>query len=449
MPKKAGEVNEDEFGLHRQPTASTTGTVLRGPSFMLSVQDAKRRQQERLRQKHAQKKKQEEGAGFASANTTTGDDAEDDEGFVIPAPSRGTSPRLSEESANPHQALSRVNSPQKDRASGGGDHAGGLRASDLVDLSREPTMLHSSTQMLPSPQPGKRYCVVLDLDETVVYGREGPLTARAHLKQFLRTLGELAEVVVWTAGERSYAKAIVREINTEGVIRHLVYRDEAWFNEDDYTKDLRKLGRDTDYVLIVENTPDCVRENPTHGIIVSDFEGTTTRRDETLLKLAELVEALVKSGKPVPEFLPTCRMLKRQVVVNEADTEIPIFYLSGRAKRAPKEDGAATSGDLPAAADAGGEEEPSEPAGEDAGADAGDEEGKVVKTNRDKRQREKSHETEAPTATKPPRREKTPSHPVVKSDPRATRAAPVARTPSRAPPTPSGRSGTRTPGGRR
>uniref|UniRef100_A0A7S1QTH8 Mitochondrial import inner membrane translocase subunit TIM50 n=2 Tax=Neobodo designis TaxID=312471 RepID=A0A7S1QTH8_NEODS len=398
MPKP--QVNEDEHGLHRQPTASPTGTVLRGGSFMISVQEAKRRHQERLRQKHA---------AAAAAGQAEGDDAATDaDGFAVPAPSsRGTSPRHSEDDRDTRPALSRVTSPHEDRKS---SKPSKLRASDLSELSREPTMLHSSTQLLPSPQPGKQYTVVLDLDETVVYGREGPLTARAHLKQFLRTLGELAEVVVWTAGERSYAKAIVREINTEGVIRHLVYRDDAWFDEEDYTKDLKKLGRDTDYVLIVENTPDCVRENPTHGIIVSDFEGAVTRRDETLLKLAELVEALVKSGKPVPEFLPTCRTLKRQVVVNEAGTEIPIFYLSGRAKRPNKE------------AKDGGEDDAE-------GTEAGAAEGKVVKTNRDKRPRA-GNSTEAPTPTRAPRseadkRQQTPKV-ATKSDPRATRAAPVA-----------------------
>ena len=87
-----------------------------------------------------------------------------------------------------------------------------------------------------------------------------------------------SENVVWTAGERSYAKAVVKEITTEKLIKHLVYRDDAWFNEKDYTKDLKRLGRDTNYVLFVENTPDCVRENPANGIIVPDHRRLGRRR---------------------------------------------------------------------------------------------------------------------------------------------------------------------------
>ncbi|KAG5466842.1 hypothetical protein LSCM1_01019 [Leishmania martiniquensis] len=138
---------------------------------------------------------------------------------------------------------------------------------------REPTMqLNGQKLIAPASDGTKRYTVVFDLDETVVYARDGPLYARAYLKDLFRFMKDDFEVIVWTAGERDYAKCILEEINEDHIIKHLVYRHAKWFREEDYTKDLRQLGRDLNYTLMIENTPDCVRANPQNGIIVEDFE---------------------------------------------------------------------------------------------------------------------------------------------------------------------------------
>ena len=201
-------------------------------------------------------------------------------------------------------------------------------SNEVSTLCREPTMLHNADRLVPSPVASKQYTVVLDLDETLVYARDGPLMARAHLKEFLRATNEHCEIVAWTAGDRLYAKAVLAEINVDGVIQHLIYRHKTWFNARDYTKDLKRLGRDMAYVLIIENTPDCVRNNPQNAVIVDDFEGDR-RSDSTLLHLAALMKALGESHQPVPEFLARCPLLRRQVVKYEK-REVPIFHLSRR-----------------------------------------------------------------------------------------------------------------------
>lgn len=255
-----------------------------------------------------------------------------------------------------------------------------VAAADNTKLRRrEPTMLRTGASLIaPLGDHGKRYTIVLDLDETVVYARDGPLYARAHLQSLLRVMDECCEVIVWTAGERKYAKAILQEINTDNIIKHLIYRHKAWFDPKDYTKDLCRLGRDLDYVLIIENTPDCVRVNPQNGIIVEDFEGvpvdsepvtptatptatsTSTAveaisgaptpvssstpptspkasaadkkktEDHTFVHLMQLVRELGQSGQPVPQFLANCRLLRRQVVKGSNGEDIPIFYLTSK-----------------------------------------------------------------------------------------------------------------------
>lgn len=141
---------------------------------------------------------------------------------------------------------------------------------------REPTMQRRGKKLVaPLSQDAReqrRYTLVLDLDETVVYARDGPLYARAYLRDLLSAIKNNFEVIVWTAGDRDYAKNVLAGINVGHVVDHLIYRHHKWFNAEDYTKDLSQLGRDLQYTIIIENTPDCVRRNPGNGIIVEDFE---------------------------------------------------------------------------------------------------------------------------------------------------------------------------------
>ncbi|KAG5492679.1 hypothetical protein JKF63_01258 [Porcisia hertigi] len=256
---------------------------------------------------------------------------------------------------------------------------------------RKPTMLVKGKQLVAPPSDGtKRYTVVFDLDETVVYARNGPLYARAYLKDLFRFIKDDFEVIVWTAGERDYAKCVLEEINEDHIIEHLVYRHEKWFHGENYTKDLRQLGRDLNYTLMIENTPDCVRANPQNSIIVEDFEvlpetteeeGSTPpqaaetatagdgkdsavrepsttaapvaaqagegdgvgssqpplrrrrQTDRTLFLLRELLQSLVKSEETVPRFLASCELLSQQTVTGSDGNEIPIFHLGTRRRR--------------------------------------------------------------------------------------------------------------------
>lgn len=199
-------------------------------------------------------------------------------------------------------------------------------------LAREPTMLHGATLIPPqSPSDGdKLYTVVFDLDETLVYAREEQLYARAHAHKLLTSLDKICEIIVWTAGSRAYAKAVVKELNVGNIIKHLIYRDRSWFSAEDYTKDLRRLGRDMDRVLIVENTPQCVNLNPNNGIIVADYEGGEMK-DASLQRLLLLVRELVASGQTVPDYLAATSYVTRQQV-GKGLNKLSIYFLAAEEK---------------------------------------------------------------------------------------------------------------------
>ena len=75
----------------------------------------------------------------------------------------------------------------------------------------------------------------------------------------------------------------------------------------------------------MENTPDCVRNNPRNGIIVQDYEGGEGH-DNTLRHLASLVQLLCQSGCTVPDFLHSSKQLQLQTVAGELG-DVEVYFL--------------------------------------------------------------------------------------------------------------------------
>eukprot|EP01059_Diplonema_ambulator_P014129 TRINITY_DN24987_c0_g1_i1.p1 TRINITY_DN24987_c0_g1~~TRINITY_DN24987_c0_g1_i1.p1 ORF type:complete len:311 (+),score=51.30 TRINITY_DN24987_c0_g1_i1:44-934(+) len=195
---------------------------------------------------------------------------------------------------------------------------------------RAPSMLHEpSVDMIPPQSEASKgkVTVILDLDETLIYARNGPLYARPHLDLLFGLLKDHCETVVWTAGIKAYAQCIIKNIDPSGVIEHCIYRHKKWFSgRPGYQKDLKMLGRNMDNVLIVENTPDCVRGNPENGIVVQDYEGDTASIDSTIPRLTKFIAGLIGSGLTVPEYLRTTE-LAAETTVDTADGGYRVYAL--------------------------------------------------------------------------------------------------------------------------
>lgn len=196
---------------------------------------------------------------------------------------------------------------------------------------RDPSMNKTDPHLVIAPQAEVHHgklVLVLDLDETLVFARNGPLYARPGIPEFFQMCKQKGiEVVVWTAGLKAYAQAIVANIDPCTAVSHCIYRHNKWFNgQPGYRKELNALGRPLDKVLIVENTPDCIRGYQDNGILVSDYEGGDDE-DHTLYALAELVKELSESNLTVPQFISTCRMLKRHSVMTDVGDYINAYTL--------------------------------------------------------------------------------------------------------------------------
>eukprot|EP00756_Hemistasia_phaeocysticola_P021820 Hpha_TRINITY_DN15796_c3_g9::TRINITY_DN15796_c3_g9_i1::g.37779::m.37779/K15731/CTDSP; carboxy-terminal domain RNA polymerase II polypeptide A small phosphatase len=249
-----------------------------------------------------------------------------------------TAPRSSTnfcEAAGPPQQPS--TSPRRQRLRGHSFQKEWQYGDGPVGLRRGASMVGlPGRHMLPAMAAGDqgKYTIVLDLDETLVYARDGPLYARPGLHEFLDLLGSRAEGVAWTAGVRAYAQAVVRNIDRKGALKHCVYRHAKWFSGSaGYTKDLGLLGRDLSKTLIVENTPDCVRHYIDNSILLADYERddrTEAIDDQTLPLLRQIVSGLIDSGLTVPQYLARCPLLTKKSVQTDVGDYINVNWLDVR-----------------------------------------------------------------------------------------------------------------------
>lgn len=155
--------------------------------------------------------------------------------------------------------------------------------------------------------------VVLDLDETLVFAREGPLWVRPGVRQFLSELCGLGcEVVAWTASNRCYAGGILSRIDPAAeFVSQCIYAHAKWQRRPGQSypatvKNLSLIGRDLDRTIIVDNLPDAVAGSEMNAIVVENYEGCELH-DRTLSTLTKVIRDLVESGMAVPTYLSDTR----------------------------------------------------------------------------------------------------------------------------------------------
>eukprot|EP01060_Flectonema_neradi_P029920 TRINITY_DN4249_c0_g2_i1.p1 TRINITY_DN4249_c0_g2~~TRINITY_DN4249_c0_g2_i1.p1 ORF type:complete len:250 (+),score=38.24 TRINITY_DN4249_c0_g2_i1:239-988(+) len=204
-------------------------------------------------------------------------------------------------------------------------------AARVKGRTRAPSMLHEPTKHMIPPQAKAdkgKYTVVFDLDETLIYAREGPLYARPGLDDLFDTVRDNVEALVWTAGLRAYAQAIIKNIDKQQSIKHCVYRHAKWFTgQAGYRKDLGVLGRDLDKTIIIENTPDCIRGYQQNGILVTDYEGGEMP-DFTIPALNEFIKKLIESDLTVPQYITSSPMLVRAPIQTDTGDFIQCYTLN-------------------------------------------------------------------------------------------------------------------------
>ncbi|CAG8466043.1 3936_t:CDS:2 [Ambispora gerdemannii] len=155
-----------------------------------------------------------------------------------------------------------------------------------------------------SPEHTGRKCLVLDLDETlqilhadfvVPVDIENQIhnvyvIKRPGVDHFLRKMGEIYEIVVFTASLSKYADPVLDMLDQSRVVKHRLFRESCFNHRGNYVKDLSQLGRDLRDTIIIDNSPASYIFHPTNAVPISSWFNDP--HDTELLDLIPFLEKL-------------------------------------------------------------------------------------------------------------------------------------------------------------
>ncbi|KAI1844594.1 hypothetical protein JX265_001580 [Neoarthrinium moseri] len=170
--------------------------------------------------------------------------------------------------------------------------------------------------LLPPVEPHLkgRKCLVLDLDETLVHSSfkilhqadftipveiEGNyhnvyVIKRPGVDQFMKRVGELYEVVVFTASVSKYGDPLLDQLDIHKVVHHRLFRESCYNHQGNYVKDLSQVGRDLKDTIIIDNSPTSYIFHPQHAVPISSW--FSDAHDNELLDLIPVLEDLAGSS---------------------------------------------------------------------------------------------------------------------------------------------------------
>ena len=188
-------------------------------------------------------------------------------------------------------------------------------------------------------QTKKRYTLILDLDETLIHLRQKKevvnlkndvdininnmsdynynldknknkylLQFRIGLFSFLTLLKPFYEIISFTSATREYADVIINEIEKKrNFFDYKFYREHCVIYKDTFVKDISRIGRDIQKIIIVDNNENNFVLNKENGIKISSYYGDDEENNNLRLSsndkkksdnaLLELKKILIKIYK--------------------------------------------------------------------------------------------------------------------------------------------------------
>ena len=78
---------------------------------------------------------------------------------------------------------------------------------------------------------------------------------RPGCRQFLLEVAKYYEVVIFTASLSKYANPLMDILDPKRVAPQRLFREHCTYFKDQYVKDLSRVGRPMDSVMIIDNSP--------------------------------------------------------------------------------------------------------------------------------------------------------------------------------------------------
>ena len=188
------------------------------------------------------------------------------------------------------------------------------------------------------PNKTNKKTLVLDLDETLVHSQffefsipsditikieiekeiyDIHVLVRPGVEKFIEIMKDYYEIIIFTASISKYADILMNIIDPNNYCPYRLFREHCSFINNNYVKDLTKLGRNLKDIIIVDNSPLSYSFHPNNGLpILSWFD------DYNDFELENITPILIFLSKvyDVRNFIP-------QIVKNDAISYIDVEIL--------------------------------------------------------------------------------------------------------------------------
>ena len=191
-----------------------------------------------------------------------------------------------------------------------------LREKDIKYSILAYSFLKSGEILTPQPYPylnytsPKNYTLILDIDETLFHFKinedddeQGVLKIRPGVFQFIDEIKEYYEIILFSEAEKNYTELITDAVGDNRYLYdYVLCRDYVTIVGQNFVKELSKIGRPLDKIIIIDNMPQNFSFNKENGIYIKSFWGEEND-DKALIDLIPILVNIARSGKDVRKEL--------------------------------------------------------------------------------------------------------------------------------------------------
>ena len=177
-------------------------------------------------------------------------------------------------------------------------------------------------KFLPDKTSQYKKTLVLDLDETLIHSNFFNLNSKCDIsldlnidnkkmkvnvlkrpgvEEFLDKMSNLYEIVIFTASLPQYAIPLIDQLDKKKICNFRLFREHCSFMNNGFTKDLKKLNREMNDIIIVDNNPNSYNLNIDNGFPIKTWLDDVNDRE--LIKIIPYLEFL-SNVNDVRNYIP-------------------------------------------------------------------------------------------------------------------------------------------------
>jgi mitochondrial import inner membrane translocase subunit TIM50 len=172
------------------------------------------------------------------------------------------------------------------------------------------------------------HTLVLDLEQTLVSASWERKTGWRYAKRpgvdkFLHVLAQYYEIVVYSPSVDAVADPVITILDKSGCVMHRLYRDATHFHKGVHVKDLNRLNRDVNRMILLDDEPQAAAFNPDNLIQVKPYLDPTDQSDNTLERITPLLVEIARKGySDIPTILRQYRGMNSDQIADEYERRI-------------------------------------------------------------------------------------------------------------------------------